>query len=206
MEPLLHGMILAFGLILPLGVQNVFVFHQGATHKKFIHALAAVITASICDSLLISLAVGGVSMIILSFEWLETFMFSIGFLFLIYMGWIMWRGSAEIKNDQDSHPFSVKRQIIFAASVSLLNPHAILDTIGVIGTSSLIYTGYDKWIFTIACIVISWLWFFALAIIGRTIGHIDQNGKLFKRINQISALIIWLMAIYMGVKLFQVFT
>lgn len=29
MEPLIHGMILAFGLILPLGVQNVFIFNQG---------------------------------------------------------------------------------------------------------------------------------------------------------------------------------
>ena len=29
-EAILHGIILAFGLIIPLGVQNVFVFNQGA--------------------------------------------------------------------------------------------------------------------------------------------------------------------------------
>lgn len=28
-EAIVHGMILAFGLILPLGVQNIFVFNQG---------------------------------------------------------------------------------------------------------------------------------------------------------------------------------
>ncbi|MDR4887540.1 LysE/ArgO family amino acid transporter [Fredinandcohnia sp. QZ13] len=202
MEPLIHGMILAFGLILPLGVQNVFIFNQGATHKKFRHALPAVITAGICDTLLISLAVAGVSIIILSFEWLRTFMFLIGFLFLAYMGWLMWKDTSEVKKNKESNPFSAKRQIIFAASVSLLNPHAILDTIGVIGTSSLVYSGYDKWIFTIACILISWMWFFSLAITGKKIGQIDTNGKLLKRMNQISALIIWVMAVYMGSQLF----
>ena len=50
MEPLIHGILLAFGLILPLGVQNVFVFNQGATHKKFTNALPAVITAGLCDT------------------------------------------------------------------------------------------------------------------------------------------------------------
>lgn len=32
---LLHGIALAFGLILPLGAQNVFVFNQGASQPHF---------------------------------------------------------------------------------------------------------------------------------------------------------------------------
>lgn len=32
---LLHGIALAFGLILPLGAQNVFVFNQGASQPQF---------------------------------------------------------------------------------------------------------------------------------------------------------------------------
>ncbi|KPH78764.1 MULTISPECIES: LysE/ArgO family amino acid transporter [Bacillaceae] len=202
MEAFIHGMALAFGLILPLGVQNVFILNQGATHKRFTSALPAVITAGVCDTLLISLAVAGVSIIILSFEWLRTVMFLIGFIFLLYMGWLMWRETPEVKNHQESNPFSAKRQIIFAASVSLLNPHAILDTIGVIGTSSLVYTGHEKWIFTIACILISWMWFLALALTGEKIGQIDKDGKLLKRMNQFSAIIIWVMAVYMGAQLF----
>ncbi|MFJ8236090.1 LysE/ArgO family amino acid transporter [Ureibacillus sp. NPDC094379] len=202
MEPFLHGILLAFGLILPLGVQNVFIFNQGATHKKFSYALPAVITAGLCDTLLISLAVAGVSVIILSFETLRIFMFLIGFLFLVYMGWLMWKDTPEVKDQQESNPFSAKRQILFAASVSLLNPHAIMDTIGVIGTSSLVYSGMDKWIFTLSCILVSWIWFFSLAITGKKIGQIDTNGKLLNRMNQISALIIWGMALYMGAQVF----
>ncbi|MET0787034.1 MAG: LysE/ArgO family amino acid transporter [Paenisporosarcina sp.] len=202
MEPVLHGIILAFGLILPLGVQNVFVFNQGATHKKFTNALPAVITAGVCDTILIYLAVAGVSIIVLSFEWLRILLFCIGFFFLAYMGWIMWKNSPAVSASQDQNRFSTRRQVTFAASVSLLNPHAILDTIGVIGTSSLVYSGYEKWIFTLVCIGVSWIWFFSLAITGRMIGQIDRNGYFLKRVNQVSALIIWGMAIYIGYQLY----
>ncbi|CAM5224126.1 L-lysine exporter family protein LysE/ArgO OS=Ureibacillus acetophenoni OX=614649 GN=SAMN05877842_103260 PE=3 SV=1 [Ureibacillus acetophenoni] len=197
MEALIHGIVLAFGLILPLGVQNVFIFNQGATHKKFSNAIPAVITAGICDTILISIAVAGVSIIILSFGWLHTFMYLVGFLFLLYMGFLMWKETSQLQNKQQSTPFTAKKQIFFAASVSLLNPHAILDTIGVIGTSSLVYSGFEKWIFTLSCIAVSWIWFFSLAIAGRRVGQLDTNGNLLKRMNQLSAFIIWIMAIYM---------
>lgn len=202
MEPLLHGMILAFGLIIPLGVQNVFVFNQGATHKRFTNALPAIITAGISDTLLIALAVAGVSIIVLSFAWLKTTLFAIGFFFLVYMGWVMWRSTPTESTHQEKTNFSARRQIAFAASVSLLNPHAIIDTIGVIGTSSLAYLGWDKWIFAIACITVSWLWFFALAIAGRIVGRMDKGGRFLQRVNQLSAIIIWVMAIYMGYHLY----
>lgn len=203
MEPLLHGMVLAFGLIIPLGVQNIFLFNQGATHKKFLHALPAIVTASICDSLLIYLAVAGVSVVVFTFEWVKVLIFIIGFFFLGYMGWVMWKSASEGGIKQEQVRFSPKHQITFAASVSLLNPHAILDTIGVIGTSSLAYTGEGKMIFAIACMSVSWIWFCLLVIVGQKLGQIDNHGKLLKRINQLSALIIWGMALYLGMNLFH---
>ncbi|WP_325176806.1 LysE/ArgO family amino acid transporter [Paenibacillus alkalitolerans] len=86
-----HGFILALGLILPLGVQNFFVFSQGATRKNIINVMPVVVTASICDTLLILLAVLGVSLIIMSFVWLKSFLIIAGFTFLIYMGIVTWR-------------------------------------------------------------------------------------------------------------------
>lgn len=202
MQALIHGIGLAFGLILPLGVQNVFIFNQGATHKRFSRALPAVITAGFCDTILILLAVAGVSLIILNFEWLKLGIFFIGFLFLAYMGWLLWRTTPEVQ-EEERNPFSTKKQVMFAASVSLLNPHAILDTIGVIGTNSLVYDGFDRLIFTFACIIVSWLWFFGLAYTGRKIGQIDTNGRFLKKMNQLSALIIWVIAVYMLIHIFK---
>jgi L-lysine exporter family protein LysE/ArgO len=46
------------------------------------------------------------------------------------MGYVTWESKP---NNQSSSAkiLSAKKQIVFAASVSLLNPHAIMDTIGV---------------------------------------------------------------------------
>ncbi|CAM5179498.1 L-lysine exporter family protein LysE/ArgO OS=Ureibacillus acetophenoni OX=614649 GN=SAMN05877842_103260 PE=3 SV=1 [Ureibacillus acetophenoni] len=113
MEALIHGIVLAFGLILPLGVQNVFIFNQGATHKKFSNAIPAVITAGLRDTILISIAVAGVSIIILSFGWLHTFMYLVGFLFLLYMGFLMWKETSQLQKQTTIHTFYSKKTDFF---------------------------------------------------------------------------------------------
>ncbi|MCC5401296.1 LysE family transporter [Staphylococcus aureus] len=160
---IIHGFILAIGLILPLGAQNVFIFNQGANQPKYRYVLPAIITAGLSDSLLIIIAVVGVSIIIMS----------------------------------------PMKQVSFALSVSLLNPHAILDTIGVIGSSAALYSGSNKIAFTIACISVSWLWFFLLAILGKMVGSIDKTGKLLTIINKLSSIIIIIVALMILQKLIQ---
>ncbi|BDH60393.1 hypothetical protein MTP04_05230 [Lysinibacillus sp. PLM2] len=199
MEPILHGIILAFGLILPLGVQNVFVFSQGVTQPRFIKALPATITASICDTILIMLAVLGISMIVLQFEWIRLILLIGGILFLLYMGKVIWSSGAASLEGKDALP--IKKQILFALSVSLLNPHALLDIIGVIGTSAVKYNGQDQLLFTVTCIVVSWLWFFGLTIIGACLKKMQISSKVFILFNKLSALFIWGTAIYLLVGL-----
>lgn len=198
----IHGFILAFGLILPLGVQNVFVFNQGATQRKFSRTLPVVITASICDTILISLAVLGVSVIVLSIYWFKIVLLTIGVIFLVYMGYVTWK-SRPSTHSNDEKALSPKKQIAFAASVSLLNPHAIMDTIGVIGTSSITYSGIEKMAFTLACIIMSWIWFFSLALVGRQIGRLYNSGSFLTILNKVSALIMWGTAIYLFLSLIR---
>ncbi|MEZ7172100.1 LysE/ArgO family amino acid transporter [Sporosarcina sp. OR05] len=201
-QAIIHGVILAFGLILPLGAQNVFVFNQGALQPKLTRALPVVITAGICDTILIVAAVSGVSLLILTFEWLETIIIGIGILFLLYIGISLWRtNSSPAKHEGER--FSPRRQIIFAASVSLLNPHAILDTIGVIGSNALSYTGDERMAFTVATILVAWCWFFGLALTGRLIGRLDTSGTFINVLNKISAVVVFGVAIYMVFRLVE---
>ncbi|OYD07320.1 LysE/ArgO family amino acid transporter [Paludifilum halophilum] len=200
-QAFIHGFLLAFGLVMPLGIQNVFVFNQGAAHKNWLRAIPAIATASVCDGALILLAVTGVSLIVLQFAWLKTLLYGFGFFFLIFIGYSLWKSAAETSSPEKEAGFSPRRQILFAASASLLNPHAILDTIGVIGTSSLGYEGREKWVFTAACILVSCIWFILLAAAGRLTGSLDRSGHLLTRLNQASALLIWGIALYMGWQL-----
>ncbi|MEK3900459.1 LysE/ArgO family amino acid transporter [Paenibacillus sp. FSL R7-0179] len=199
-QAILHGMILAFGLILPLGVQNIFVFNQGAQHPRFRSVMPVVLTAAVCDTLLIAAAVGGVSLVILSLRWVTPVIYGAGILFLAFMGWRIWH-SAPAKDE--SGRLSAKGQILYALSVSLLNPHALLDTVGVIGTSSLQYEGAVRWTFATATVAVSWLWFLGLAAAGRQLGRLDASGKVMSGMNTVSALLIWAIAVYMGVQLWE---
>lgn len=196
----IHGAILSFGLILPLGVQNIFVFNQGATQPKFRRALPVFITASICDTILITLAVLGVSVIVLGIYWIKVVLLTVGIIFLAYMGYVTWKSEPKA-NSSVEKPLSPKKQIAFATSVSLLNPHAIMDTIGVIGTSSISYLGIEKLGFSLACIAISWIWFFTLSLIGNQIGKLNNSGGFIIILNKVSALIMWGTAIYLLITL-----
>ncbi len=216
MEAILHGFVLALGLILPLGVQNVFVFNQGAAQPRLSGALPAVLAAALCDTLLISLAVFGVSAVVLKLEALRFGLMLAGILFLAYMGFSLWRtkpaDSLPIDADGSSgSPAGVRaltpsRQILFALSVSLLNPHALLDTVGVIGTSALAYEGSAQIRFAAACIGVSWLWFAALATAGSVLRRFDGGGRLTALFNKASALFVWGTALYLLIGLLHAAT
>lgn len=124
----------------------------------------------------------------MSMPTLQLFIYVIGFLFLMYMAWSLWREKPS--NIEEIEPMPAKKQVLFALSVSLLNPHAIMDTVGVIGTSASVYDGYDKVIFSLATISISWIWFILLAVLGRMTGKVDKTGKYIIILNKISSVIV----------------
>ena len=193
----LHGYLLSFGLILPLGPQNVFVFSQGATQPRLRRALPVVLTAALADTLLILSAVLGVSALVLTVPWVKIALGVCGVCFLLFIGWVTWR--SEVHEDDATklaHDWPIRRQIIFTLSVSLLNPHAILDTIGVIGTSALAYADAERIAFTAACILNSWVWFFMLAVAGKWVAR-TRIGAVRRWLNRVSAIIIWISAVYL---------
>ncbi|KAA6454075.1 amino acid transporter [Bacillus atrophaeus] len=98
----------------------------------------------------------------------ETVMLTCGFLFLAYMCWVTWHSRPY--PDETQKNVSAKKQAAFAAAVSL-NPHAILDTAGVIDTQSHQHTGLDKWLYTLSCIAVSWVWFIVWFWPGECLKH-----------------------------------
>ncbi|MFF2888681.1 LysE/ArgO family amino acid transporter [Paenibacillus sp. NPDC057967] len=195
----IHGFILALGLILPLGAQNAFVLTQGTAHRRFTKVLPVIVTASLCDTILIALAVLGISVIMLEHDWIKALLYLLGCGFLLYTGWTTWKSRHEIHTPlPDSRGISAKKQIGFAVTVSLLNPHAILDTVGVIGTSSVQYAGPAKLVFAMVCIITSWLWFIGLGAAGQFIGQQAQSPRILSLIPALSAVIMWGTALYLA--------
>ncbi|TGA97625.1 amino acid transporter [Sporolactobacillus shoreae] len=200
---IIHGFFLALGLILPLGAQNIFIFNQGARSKRFTEALPSILAASLSDTLLIFLAVAGVSLLIRSFPLLQNIFLVIGLIFLILIGWTIWKNPSADKKNQ-SQRLSIKKQILFTLSVSLLNPHAVMDTIGIIGTNALHYSGSTKWAFAASCATVSWIWFSGLSLAGHFLTErLASRSRSLVLINKVSALIIWGIALYLGFVLLR---
>jgi L-lysine exporter family protein LysE/ArgO len=196
-----HGIVLAIGLIVALGPQNVFIFQQGAVQPRLRRTLPTVVTAGVSDTVLILLAVLGVTAVVLQFAWLQTVLFGAGFVFLLYIGWVLFSSPALEADPGIEELLGAREQIVLTASVSLLNPHAILDIIGVIGTNALAYSGSNRWIFTTGCLLVSWGWFGGLAVAGKVLGETAEADRWMRYLNTVSALIIWAVAVYMGWQL-----
>jgi L-lysine exporter family protein LysE/ArgO len=199
---IVHGVVLAFGLILALGPQNVFVFSQGAVQPRFSRALPVVLAASFADTALILLAVGGASAVVLAIPWVETALVGLGVVFLLYVGLATWRSEPEVPlavaDGDGAVRWTLGRQVGSTLSISLLNPHAILDTVGVIGPSSLAYAGSERAAFAAACVCVSWAFFFALALAGRAFGKL---GAVRQWMGKVSAVAIWSAALYLALGL-----
>lgn len=188
-QPLVHGISLAFALILPLGAQNTFIINQGASHTRYIRVMPAVITAGLCDTLLIVLATTGVSSVVLLNSVIKYVMLVVSILFLSYLGFKMWRAPVANTMDAKATTYSFKFQVLTAMTLSLLNPHAIADTVAAIGTTAMTYSdATQRLYFVTACIAVSWIWFVALSVFGKTLSK-NTIYNLYQ--NKISALMIW---------------
>ncbi len=54
--------------------------------------------------------------------------------------------------------------LLQAVGVSLLNPHAVLDTVGVIGGAIAAQAAGERMFFALGAITASWVWFLGLGI------------------------------------------
>ncbi|MGC9588653.1 LysE family transporter [Staphylococcus epidermidis] len=70
-------------------------------------ALPVIITAGLCDTFLIVIAILGVSLILISMPTLQLFIYIIGFLFLMYMAWSLW--TEKPSNIEEIEPMSAKK-------------------------------------------------------------------------------------------------
>ncbi|GAB3221244.1 LysE/ArgO family amino acid transporter [Glycomyces halotolerans] len=157
----LTGLALGLALIIPIGAQNVFVFSQGVG-LGMPRALWAVVGAGACDTLLIVLGAAGTSALLHSVPGLRPVMLAAGAVFLVYLG-IRSLGAVPGEIDDETGSWSRARVLRRTAAVSLLNPHAILDTVGVLGAAIAAQAAATRGVFAVGAVTASWLWFLLLA-------------------------------------------
>ena len=129
--PFLLGLILGLALIIPIGVQSLFVLNQGLL-VGFPRAFVGVAAVCLCDTFLIILGAMGASALLALLGYQELLII-VGSIYLLIMGLLTLR--ARQHRTQTEHLTRVGATVAQAVGVSVLNPHAILDTVGVLGAT-----------------------------------------------------------------------
>ncbi|MCP2014176.1 L-lysine exporter family protein LysE/ArgO [Deinococcus sp. HSC-46F16] len=193
MPPFLRGLGLGLSLIVAIGPQNAFVLRQGLTRR---HALLAALACSLCDTLLTAVGVLGVGALLARSPALVTLGTLAGAAFLLWYGWRSFRSAqhpATLDTGGQAAP-TPATVIATAAAFSLLNPHAILDTVVLIGGASAGLGDRARLAFLGGAVAASWLWFFALALLAGRLAGLMRSARAWQVLDVLIGLLMWAIA------------
>ena len=181
----LNGLLLGLSLIIALGPQNIFLIKQGALKN---HAFLSATICFICDFILICGSIAGLNELLILRPVLQVWIMLLGTGFLLfYSAKKLSAAFTKPKNKTDAiHQPRNKIQIIFLAlGFSILNPHAIIDSLIIIGGGS---SGYpdQKPVFLLGVLTASFLWFSSLTITARYFSDILTKTNVWKGIEFLS--------------------
>ncbi|WP_437884119.1 LysE/ArgO family amino acid transporter [Pseudomonas sp. LRF_L74] len=157
-----NGLLVAAGLIVAIGAQNVFVLAQGLRRE---HHLPVAALCVLCDALLVAAGVFGLATLLAHSPLLLAITRWGGAAFLLWYGLkalLRALRPQALEQNREQAPRSLRAVLLAALAVTLLNPHVYLDTvllIGSLGAQQAVPAAYAA---GAACA--SLLWFFALAL------------------------------------------
>lgn len=183
------GLALGGSLIVAIGAQNAFVLGQGI-RRAFPATTAAV--CSLCDAALIASGVAGVGVAVAAHPAMSRLMILAGAAFMLVYALIAARRAA-IGGDAAVAPSQAAggrgAAIGGALAVSLLNPHAYLDAMLLIGGVAAHMVAADRPAFALGAISASVVWFFSLALGAVALSRFLSRPVVWRAIDAVTALV-----------------
>ena len=189
------GFLLSLSLIFAIGPQNAFVLRQGLMRQ---HVIPIAIFCAVSDIILITLGVFGFGSIISEVEWLSSYMFIIGGIWLTGYGLLRLRDAYICDSYLEASSLEekdLKLALINCAALTWLNPHVYIDTLVLIGTVSTQFE--DTYQFGLGACLASVLFFFSLALGARALSPLMKSRKAWQSLDVIIAIIMFILAFYM---------
>ncbi|WP_163831354.1 LysE/ArgO family amino acid transporter [Spartinivicinus ruber] len=195
--PILKGLLLGGSMIIPIGAQNAFVINQGIKRN---HHLIAAAVCMLCDILLITIGVFGSGSLVNEGDLIYQFLIWGGAIFLFIYGAGSLKkalkpvdSSTEVNKNEAKK--TIKLVILSGLAVTLLNPHAYLDTIMILGGASLQYMGIEKLKFALGCMLASVIWFYFISMLAAKLAPILSSIKVQRVIDIVVGLVMWIIAL-----------
>jgi L-lysine exporter family protein LysE/ArgO len=160
-----EGFFLGISLIAAIGAQNLFVLRQGLLRQ---HVFMVASLTAICDFLMIGIGTMGIGSLFANISWLRVTMVIGGIFFLGYYAFKSFssamKGNANLSIVSNNPVKDRNSLILNTLAFSLFNPHAVLDTVVIIGGFSSQFADItERWLFAMGAGTSSVVWFFPLA-------------------------------------------
>lgn len=188
------GMAMGGGLIVAIGAQNAFLLRQ-ALQRQYV--VMCVLACIVCDLLLIALGAGSGRLIANTPVLLEGVRIG-GALFLIEYGrraaLSAWRGQAQLVDSGESVLPRRGPVLRAAIALSLLNPHAWLDTVVLLGAIGAQQPDQGQMSFSVGAMAASILWFSSLGLGARWLAPLFARPATWRMLDALIALVMWAIA------------
>ena len=195
------GLALGLSLVTALGPQNVFLIRQGALRQ---YAVLSAAVCFVCDIILVSASVTGLHQLLTVHPTLKTWITCAGALFLFYYGFLALRRSIkQLPNESmQLNGASNRLQIILLSlGFSLLNPHAIIDTLIIIGGNSSQFPGHQH-AFLLGVITSSFLWFTLLTLLTQFFSSLLTQQTIWRRLEFASGVLMMILGLKLALTHF----
>jgi L-lysine exporter family protein LysE/ArgO len=202
-EIYVEGMLLQASLIFALGPQNLFVLESGL--KKHYHVTVSFI-CFFCDLCLIMLGVAGAATFFNHFPEIKILVgfLGVGFLVLYGIGKLKHEDQHHLEFERHGKRSCYKAAIISSIIFSIVNPHAYLDGIVLIGGYSAKYPDLDhRLILGLGAGSFSLIWFLTLSIGASFMIPLFKSGRSLRLIMGTSGVILLFMSFKLSLDVYQ---
>lgn len=191
------GFTTGMGLIACIGTQNAFVLKQGLL-RQHLFAVAAICIVS--DILLISAGIAGLGKLVNHWPNLMEIVRYAGVVFLAWVAFSSakqaWIGNSQLDPSSDEPP-RLKTVIFTCLALTWLNPHVYIDTVFMIGSLSMPYTGAEKWKFAVGVMSASVVWFIAITYGARVLLPLFRNPHAWRVLDALVAAMMGYLSVYL---------
>ena len=204
MEYLLLGFITGLSLILAIGAQNIFVIEQGL--KKH-YILLVCLICSISDLILVFLG-------IFLFQYFDNFFDStieliLNIFLFIFLAHFIY-GKISVKNNKVNFDKEIKKISLSSITTktlafTYLNPHVYSDTVFFLGNFSKNFLIIDKYYFGIGASVASFIFFFIIGYLSKSLSKFLKSEKVWKKINLFVIIFMSIITFYVLTEIIEYF-
>ena len=204
MDYLLLGFITGLSLILAIGAQNIFVIEQGLKKQ---HIFLVCLLCSLSDLFLIFLG-------IFLFEYFGSFFnlrieFILNILLFIFLAHFIYGkifiGNDKINFNREVKEISISSIITKTLAFTYLNPHVYSDTVFFLGNFSKNFLITDKYYFALGASISSFIFFFIIGYLSKTLSKLLKSDKVWKKINLIIIVFMSIIAFYVLTEILKFF-